>query len=164
MLKLQNSQGERYAALGLGILFFLVGFAGFIPAFMHYPQHAADYTPINATPGLYPPGLGLLFGIFPTNFIHNLVHCIVGFAGIVCSADGRSARAYCRVFAYVYALIVILGLIPVAQTLFGIMPIYGNNVWFNAITGLVAAYFGFVKPTVEMGGVKTTSGSAPSNS
>jgi hypothetical protein len=40
-----------------------------------------------------------------------------------------------------------MGLLPMAQTTFGLMPIFGNNVWFNALTAAVAAYFGFFQPT-----------------
>jgi hypothetical protein len=39
-----------------------------------------------------------------------------------------------------------MGILPITNTTFGLMPIYGNNVWFNLLTGIVAAYFGFVKP------------------
>jgi hypothetical protein len=39
-----------------------------------------------------------------------------------------------------------MGLIPGLNTFFGLMPLYGNNVWFNALMGILAAYFGFVKP------------------
>ncbi|MBE9062657.1 DUF4383 domain-containing protein [cf. Phormidesmis sp. LEGE 11477] len=39
----------------------------------------------------------------------------------------------------------VLGLLPFSRTLFGIMPIFGNNVWFNAITGAIAAYYAFVQ-------------------
>ena len=37
-----------------------------------------------------------------------------------------------------------MGLLPFSKTLFGIMPIFGNNVWFNGLTGLVAAYYAFI--------------------
>ena len=37
-----------------------------------------------------------------------------------------------------------MGLMPMANKLFAIMPIFGNSVWFNAITGAIAAYFTFV--------------------
>lgn len=40
-----------------------------------------------------------------------------------------------------------MGLFPFSNTTFGLMPIYGNNVWLNGITAAIVAYFGFSKPT-----------------
>jgi hypothetical protein len=37
-----------------------------------------------------------------------------------------------------------LGLLPATNSAFGLMPIFSNNVWFNALTGAIAGYFGFV--------------------
>jgi hypothetical protein len=39
-----------------------------------------------------------------------------------------------------------MGLLPLTNTTFGLMPIFGNNVWFNALTAAVAGYYGFVTP------------------
>jgi hypothetical protein len=49
-----------------------------------------------------------------------------------------------------------MGLLPVAQTTFGLMPIFGNNVWFNAITAAIAAYFGFIHPAQKVPQVNTS--------
>jgi hypothetical protein len=40
----------------------------------------------------------------------------------------------------------VLGLIPATQTTFGLIPIWGNDVWFHALLAAGAAYFGFVAP------------------
>ncbi|MBE9168703.1 DUF4383 domain-containing protein [Pleurocapsales cyanobacterium LEGE 06147] len=144
--------GERYCALGLGLIFTLIGVAGFIPSLLSLPSTGSAAVAING-PSWYSLGYGYLFGLFPTNFIHNIVHCLVGVSGIAAYTDARFARIYCRIFAYAYALLAILGLLPFGKTLFGLMPIFGNNVWFNAITAAVAAYFGFIKPTAQTGDV-----------
>ncbi len=34
-----------------------------------------------------------------------------------------------------------MGLLPFSKTLFGFMPIFGNNVWFNALTAVFAGYY-----------------------
>lgn len=149
--KMENNMGERNAALIIGIIFLVIGIAGFLPSLLSMPENIA--VPIQAEPSLYTKGYGYLFGLFPTNLIHNFVHCLVGFTGIVMSRDAQGARVYCRIFAYAYALLAILGLLPFARTLFGLMPIFGNNVWFNGLTAAVAAYFGFVKPISETGEV-----------
>jgi hypothetical protein len=37
-------------------------------------------------------------------------------------------------------------LFPFSNTFFGLMPIFGNNVWFNALTAIAATYFGIILP------------------
>lgn len=136
---------ERLIALILGIIFLTVGIAGFLPQFMSLPGNA----PVG---DIYIPrlsssdGYGHLFGLFPTNYVHNAVHIAVGLLGIAAATSFSGAIVYNQGFAVVYAAIVVFGLIPMTNTTFGLMPIYGNNVWFNALTGALAAYAGFVKP------------------
>ncbi len=136
---------ERAVALILGIIFLTVGIAGFMPQFMSLPGSA----PVG---DIYIPrlsssdGYGHLFGLFPANYIHNAVHIVVGLLGIAAATSFSGALVYNQGFAVIYAAIVIFGLLPITNTTFGFMPIYGNNVWFNALTGVLAAYAGFVKP------------------
>lgn len=136
---------ERAVAFILGILFLGVGIAGFIPGFISMPGDA----PIT---GVYVPklsfsdGYGHVFGLFPTNFLHNAIHIVVGVLGIAAATSFSGALVYNRGFAIAYTLIVLMGLLPATNTTFGLMPIYGNNVWFNAITAIIAGYFGFFKP------------------
>lgn len=139
------SMAERYCALGLGITFLVIGIAGFIPAFVAVPEGTATNIPINEIPNAYAAGFGYLFGLFPTNMLHNIVHCIVGLLGIASFTNLSSTRMYNRGFAIAYLAIALMGLIPVANTTFGLMPIFGNNVWFNALTAAIAAYYSFFK-------------------
>jgi hypothetical protein len=39
-----------------------------------------------------------------------------------------------------------MGLIPNANTMFGLVPLYGHDVWLHAVLAIIAAYFGFVRP------------------
>ena len=133
---------QRNCALALGIIFLLLGIAGFIPAFTTLPGETFDSgIPLDAD-GIYSKGFSLLFGAFPTNFIHNLVHVAVGVLGITAATTGN-AKLYNRGFAISYAVIFLMGIIPLAKTTFGIMPVFGNNVWLNGLTGVIAGYYGF---------------------
>ncbi|MCT7954795.1 DUF4383 domain-containing protein [Laspinema palackyanum] len=140
---------DRNFTLTLGIIFVALGVAGFIPGLVWMPE--------NPSPTLlfephYFPGdqeFGALFGLFPVNTLHNIAHLLVGGLGIFASADKSRARLYNRGFAISYLALALLGLFPYTGTLFGFMPIYGHNIWFNALTAVGAAYFGFVKPTQE---------------
>lgn len=123
----------RYAALSLGLFFLLLGLAGFVPAFV---------APPNFVPAA---GFGYLFGLFPTNYFHNAIGVLVGLWGIAAFTSLSGAIVFNRIFAIVYAAGAILGLIPFTNTLFGITPLLGNNVWINAIAAAIAFYYGFVK-------------------
>lgn len=155
MLTSENQSGARNFALTLGILFTFMGIAGFIPAFVS----GGPYVPSNAEgTSIYTSGYGLLFGLFPINFVHNVVHLLVGLLGIGAYSSVGTSRVYCQFFAISYAGIALLGLLPLAKTMFGLMPIFGNNVWFNALTAALAGYFGFIKPAIQIGtGTPTTS-------
>jgi len=123
----------RVAALSLGLLFLLLGLAGFVPAFVAPP----DFVPR--------AGFGYLFGLFPTNYFHNAIGILVGLWGIAAFTSLTGSIVFNRVFALVYAAGAILGIIPFTNTLFGITPLLGNNVWLNLIAAAIAFYYGFVK-------------------
>jgi hypothetical protein len=60
---------------------------------------------------------------------------------LVAASSLAGAVVYARGVAVIYALLTVLGLIPATNTAFGLVPIYGHDVWLHAA---VAAYFGFV--------------------
>ncbi|MCU0568868.1 MAG: DUF4383 domain-containing protein [Oculatellaceae cyanobacterium Prado106] len=143
---LQNIGGaERTFALVTGLIFLIVGIAGFMPSLTSFPM-AAPTTFTDAPNLVSDYGYGHVFGLFPTNFLHNAVHIVVGLLGLAAATSYGGSLYFNRAFAISYAPIAIMGLIPGLNTFFGLMPLYGNNVWFNALMGILAAYFGFVKP------------------
>lgn len=141
----QLADAQRICALVLGIIFLFVGIAGFIPGFMSLPGDA-PVTGVVVPRLISPDGYGHLFGIFPTNYVHNAVHIVVGVLGIAAATSFSGSLVYNQGFAVAYVAIAIFGILPMTNTTFGLMPIYGNNVWFNLLTGIAAAYIGFVKP------------------
>ena len=125
------------AALIFGIIFVLAGLSGFFAA----PP------PADAPPLIVEHGHGLALGLLPVNTLHNVVHLLFGVLGIAASRSAiMSARGYFRLVAGSYALLVVLGLIPATQTTFGLIPIWGNDVWLHLLLAAGAAYFGFVAP------------------
>jgi hypothetical protein len=120
-----------------GILFLIIGIGGFIPGLMTEHDHP-DVT--------MEAGLGLELGLFPVNLLHNLVHLVFGVWGLLSGRDAGSARSYAKATAVIYAVFVVMGLIPAARlwTTFGLVPLYGNDVWLHVILAAGAAYFGFV--------------------
>ncbi|MBW4623326.1 MAG: DUF4383 domain-containing protein [Cyanosarcina radialis HA8281-LM2] len=130
--------GQQFALI-IGIVFVLLGVAGFIPGLVQPPTADPDAVNLGVT-----NGYGYLLGLFPVNLIHNLVHLIVGLLGIIGSLSLGSARLYSGAFAISYWLIALMGLFPPTQSTLGLMPIFGNNVWFNAMAAAIATYFGFI--------------------
>ena len=124
----------RTLATVLGVGFLLAGIAGFVPS----PP------PPDALPLTVEHYHGLALGLFPVNVLHNAVHLLFGVLGIMAGRGiGMTARGYGRFVAVAYGLLVVLGLLPATQTTFGLIPIYGNDVWLHAAIALVAAVFGF---------------------
>ena len=87
---------------------------------------------------------GRALGLFPVNILHNLVHLAIGVWGILGSRSLSGARFFGKGLAVLYGLLAILGLIPATNTMFGLVPIYGHDVWLHAGTALIADYFGFI--------------------
>jgi hypothetical protein len=133
--------GTRYFALISGIIYILVGLFGLIPGMVG--------TPGPGGPGgmVVRAGYGYLLNTFPINILHDFVHLAVGVWGILAFRSYIQSRTYSRGLAIFYAVLAVMGLLPVLNTVFGLIPIYGNDVWLHALTALIAAYFGFKTPT-----------------
>jgi hypothetical protein len=126
----------RYFALAYGIVFLLVGIAGFVPPFVMPPE-------ILPAAGEAAAADARLFGLFPVNALHNLVHIAFGLWGLIAWRGFGPARIYARSVAVIYAVFVVMGLIPVLNTVWGLVPLYGHNIWLHAVLAAVAAWFGW---------------------
>jgi len=156
----------RHFALVLGIVLLLVGILGFIPGLVSHLAPAADVNPgdADAAPGAaLLHSYGYLFGLFPINALHNLVHIVWGVLGIAAYRSLSGARTFAKATAVVYGVLTILGLIPGLNTVFGFIPIYGHDVWLHALITIAAAYFGFAHRDRELA-VNTGSTTATSAS
>lgn len=125
----------RYFALAVGIVYLLVGIMGFIPGVVQQQAGAPDLA--------IETGYGYLLGLFPVNVLHNIVHLAIGAWGLASYRSFNGSRVFARGLAIFYGLLAIMGLIPGLNTTFGLIPIFGNDVWLHALTALIAAYFGF---------------------
>lgn len=127
----------RQFAVVYGIVFLLVGIAGFVPGLVTHPMPVENEAAHTATHGL-------LFGLFPVNALHNLVHVAFGIWGVVAYRSVSGARTYARAVAVIYAILAVMGLIPGLATLFGLVPLYGHDVWLHVLLAVPAAYFGWM--------------------
>jgi hypothetical protein len=121
----------------MGVVFLAFGLLGFIPGMKSPP-------PAESVSGLaLNAGYGHLFGLFPINWVHNIVHVVVGIAGLSSTASHSSARKFARGLAWCYGILAVMGLFPLLNMTFGLIPIYGHDVWLHAGIAAWAAYFGF---------------------
>ncbi len=66
------------------------------------------------------------------------------FGGPAAARSLGGARTYARAVGLSYALLVVMGLILGLNTLFGLVPLYGHDVWLHALLSVVGLYFGFM--------------------
>ena len=126
----------RTFALIWGIGFLLVGAGGFIPGILQPGTPHAGLTMTH--------GYGEVLGMWPVNTLHNIVHLLFGVWGLLAYRSYGGARTYARGVAIVYTLFIVMGLVEGLNTTFGLVPLYGGDVWLHVILALPAAYFGWM--------------------
>lgn len=129
-------------AFFLGIAYLSGGLLGLVPA-------ALQPAPADAPPIHFSLLHGYLLGLFPVNALHSAVHFAVGVWGIAAGRGIANPKRYARWLAIFFGALAVMGLIPGLNTLFGILPIHGHDVWLHAGTAAVAAYFGW-RPEVSV--------------
>lgn len=123
----------------------MVGLIGlFIPGLVVRPSDFAG-SEVNNT-----AGYGLLFGLFPVNVLHNLFHLGIGIWGLAVAKSMKKSRIYARSLAVIYGVLAVMGFILVLNTTFGLIPLYGHDIWLHGGTAAVSAYFGWAKHTSQV--------------
>ena len=123
--------GRRTVAQGVslvaGIAFFLIAILGFVASGMS----------MEADPNLAPR----VFGMFPVNLLHNLVHLAFGVWGLAASRTHAASVAFCRIAGVIYLVLTVVGYL--SPTGFGLVPLGGPDVWLHLLLGVVLAGIGF---------------------
>lgn len=124
----------RTFATIFGIVFLLAGIAGFVPQLLQ-PAQGGEMAGMEHM---------LLLGLFPVNTLHNVVHIVFGLWGLAASRSLGGSVMYARGVAVIYLVLAVCGLVPALDDGFGLVPLYGNDVWLHIALALPAAYFGWV--------------------
>jgi hypothetical protein len=133
---------RRYCKI-MGGIFLVIGILGFFPGVSISPAHNME-----------PSTTGMLFGLFPVNSLHNLIHIAFGIWALSASRITESARNFCGFNAVIYGVLAVFGLIPGLNNFFGLVPLHGHDVWLHGIIALSSAYFAWGwsdRPTLKMG-------------
>ncbi len=133
--------GQRLAQV-FGWAFIVVGLAGF----------AATGASMEADHTLAPR----LFGLFPVNVVHNVVHLIFGVWGVLAARSAGGARSYLVGAGLAYLILAALGY--VAPDGLGLVPIGGNDIGLHLFLGLALLLSGLL--TSARGGSATTNSRA----
>ena len=116
-------------ALFFGIAFLLVGILGF-------------FTDGGMSMNADMETAGRLFGLFPVNVLHNIVHLAFGVWGLAAARNHDASRTFGKIGAVIYGALVLLAF--VSPTTFGLIPIGGNDIWLHALLAIGRAVVGFM--------------------
>lgn len=108
-----------------GVIYLIVGVAGF------FPQLGGSMSMTSNT----------LLGVASVNVLHNIVHLIIGLAGLSGGRTDAGAASFGKTFGVILIVIGLLGFLT--PNLLGILPIGGYDIWIHLVTGAVLAYVGF---------------------
>ena len=126
-------------ALIAGIVYLALGILGLVPAALMPP-------PIDAPPTRFALFYGYLLGLFPVNILHTAMNIAVGALGLAAWSGRMSAMRYARALAWLFGGLAVMGMLPLVNTAFGLMPLHAHDIWLHAITALAAAYVGWREP------------------
>src|SRR5687768_5079416 len=133
----------RNFALITGIVFLAIGILGFIPGLRSMPPGHAPQMAVDAA-------YGYLFGLFPINILHNIVHIAIGGWGLAAYRSPTGARTFARGLTIIYGLFAVMGLIPGLNNVGGLVPLFSHDIWLHAVTAAIAAYFGYFQERVPV--------------
>ena len=118
-------------ALAVGVVFVLVGIAGFIPGIttgydmLSFAGHGS---------------MAKLLGVFQVSVLHNIVHLLYGVAGIALAATAVTARLYLIGGGIIYLILWIYGLVIDQGTTVNFVPFNTPDNWlhFGLGVGMIA--------------------------
>ena len=125
-----------------GAILLILGIAGLIP-----PLAPAEDDPLRIAAKV---GGAQLFGRFPVSPVLSGLHIALGAWGLWAGSRLGRALKFARMAALVFAILLVMGTIPGADTLFGLAPLYGNNLLLHGLLAVLCFLFGWLyrRPTV----------------
>jgi hypothetical protein len=117
----------KKAALAVGVVFVLIGIAGFIPGLT-----------------VESDGMKKLLGLFMVDGTHNLVHIVSGLAFLAASQKGAWSRLVFQVMAVVYALVTVIGfIVGDGGSVLGLFHVNTADNFLHLVLTAAFLYFGF---------------------
>ncbi|HEX6060157.1 MAG TPA: DUF4383 domain-containing protein [Gemmatimonadaceae bacterium] len=89
-----------------------------------------------------------LLGLFPLNVMHNVVHLLLGVWGIASAGSFAASKSYAVGAGTIYLLLAVLGVF--SPSMFGMVPIGGNDIWLHLLFGLPLLAVGLMAKRPEV--------------
>lgn len=118
-----------------GIVFLLVGVAGFIPGIttnlgdLQFAGHE---------------GHAMLLGIFHVSILHNIVHLLFGVAGVLLARSATTARYFLLVGGVIYLALFLYGFFIDYNSAANFVPLSDANNWLHLILGVTMVPLAFL--------------------
>jgi Domain of unknown function (DUF4383) len=123
-------------AFVVGLAFLVVGIAGFIPGITTHLYGGLDFAGHD--------GGAELLGIFQVSVLHNVVHILLGVAGLALSRTAPSARTYLIAGGAIYLVLWIYGLIIDRDSGANFVPVNSADNWLHFALGAAMIVLGVV--------------------
>jgi hypothetical protein len=123
-------------ALIYGVIFLLVGIAGFIPGLtsnydtMQFAGHHSE---------------AMLMGVFQVSILHNIVHLLYGIAGVALSRSAGNARHYLLWGGVVYLVLWLYGLFVGHDSPANFVPLNTADNWLHLGLGVTMVALSFLR-------------------
>lgn len=123
------------AAVLVGAAFLLVGVLGFIPGIttdrgsMEFAGHESH---------------ALLLGLFQVSVLHNVVHLLLGVAGMALARTPASARVFLVGGGAVYLFLFLYGLVVDKDSQANVVPLNAADDWLHLVLGVGMIALGVV--------------------
>ncbi|WP_144801053.1 DUF4383 domain-containing protein [Curtobacterium sp. BH-2-1-1] len=123
-------------AMVVGIVFLLVGIAGFVPGLTSGGLGGAGHG-----------SMAMLLGIFQVSVLHNIVHLLFGVVGLLAANRATGSRMYLVIGGVVYFVLWVYGLFT-AGTMSGanFVPLNWADNWLHLVLAIGMVALGVVFP------------------
>jgi hypothetical protein len=135
-----GSTWTQRGAFVFGVVFLIVGIAGFIPGLtmdmgsMSMAGHGS---------------MALLLGLFQVSVLHNIVHLLFGIVGLLAARRAASARLYLVAGGIVYAVLFVYGLFTAGMAGgANFVPLNSADNVLHAFLAVAMIVLGFVLPRI----------------
>ncbi len=108
----------------LGVVFLLVGVAGFIPGVTTDLYDGLEFAGDDGT--------AELLGLFEVSVLHNIVHGLFGIAGLALAATAAGARNFLIGGGAIYLLLVVIQAVGAGDW----VPLVGADLWLHLVLGV----------------------------
>ena len=107
-----------------GVVFLLVGIAGFIPGITTNLYDGLEFAGDN--------GNAKVIGLFEVSVLHNIVHGLFGLAGLALAKTASGARTYLIGGGAIYILLALVQVIGAGDW----VPLVGPDLWLHLALGI----------------------------